>query len=316
MSDEEKIPVMSENERMLLISDDEDDIVYNSFKKLIKENPEINLVYSRSNFDDLKKKLRRDYYIIFIDYDTLNMDVNELVNLIRNHLSALPLIIVMSYDESIFDETKIPHVSFLNKSVKKVVCYKHLLNMITLLKSNRSLKNISHLPGNYVINRVLQKKIDNDDDFTVMYIDIDKFKSYTDYYGINRASAIIKYLTDIVNDAVDKYGSVNDFIGHPGGDDFVIIFDNYESPALVGEELIRQFDANVRDFYDSKDVENNYITVLNRQGELEKFPIVSLSIITISNESKSYSNTNEIYEELGVAKKEAKQFSGSILLQS
>lgn len=148
-----------------------------------------------------------------------------------------------------------------------------------------------------------------------MYLDIDKFKAFTDYYGLYRANLIIKYLANLIVENVVKFGSPDDFIGHVGGDDFVIIFNDYESAKVVGDKIIEDFDLNVPSFYDEEDLENNYISVLNRQGVLQRFGIVTLSVTVLSNEFKDYNSTDEVYKQMMVIKREAKMVGGSILLQ-
>lgn len=92
--------------KILLISDDAEKKLFNNFKNAITSGSDTKLFYSSSNFDDLKNNMRRDFYIIFIDYDDLTTDIDGLVDLIRTYLYSLPLIVVISEDESIFDRTK------------------------------------------------------------------------------------------------------------------------------------------------------------------------------------------------------------------
>ena len=184
------------------------------------------------------------------------------------------------------------------------------------MKFSKSVNDVSHLPGNYVINHVMEIKLQRNADFVVMYLDIDKFKAFYDYYGIYRSGQVIKYLSDLVIDLIEEYGEPEDFVGHVGGDDFVIICNDYKRAKIIGEKIIEGFDANISNFYDESDLENGYIEVLNRNSVMEKFPVVTLSIVSISNEVKDYSNTDEIYRDMMIVKKEAKQTMGSILVHN
>lgn len=302
-------------DKLLWVGNDAFDDVLNVLKDIVNEEETFELIQSKSDIDDLNSKMRRDYFIIYIDYDNITMDVNEVVDLIRNYLSSLPLIIVVSDDTSIFDETKIPHVSFMPRSIKKEVFHQQLTNVIKILKYNRNIKDISHFPGNFVIGQFIQEKIENNRDFVIMYVDIDKFKSFTDYYGLFRANILLKYLSKLLLELIEKYGDLKDFIGHAGGDDFVIIFNDYENAKIIGDKLVEEFDKAVPSFYNPDDVEKRYIEVLDRNGVPKKFPIISVSIINISNEHKKYYSADEIYREMMVLKKQAKQYSGSILLE-
>lgn len=302
--------------KILLISDDAEKKLFNNFKNAITSGSDTKLFYSSSNFDDLKNNMRRDFYIIFIDYDDLTTDIDGLVDLIRTYLYSLPLIVVISEDESIFDRTKMPNVSFLSKSVGPEIVSKQLENSIRIMEYNRSINDISHLPGNMVINDIMNIKLKNHENFSIVYIDIDKFKSFTDYYGLYRAGKVIQFLTNLILELVDEYGSLKDFIGHVGGDDFVVIFNDYETAKMFSERLIDRFDEKVADYYDEIDVEREYIEVLNRKGVPEKFPLITVSLINVSDKSGKYESTNDIYQEMMRLKKEAKQTMGSILLQS
>ncbi len=209
-----------------------------------------------------------------------------------------------------------PNVSFLSKSVGSEIVSKQLENSIRIMEYNRSINDISHLPGNMVINDIMNIKLKNHENFSIVYIDIDKFKSFTDYYGLYRAGKVIQFLTNLILELVDEYGSLKDFIGHVGGDDFVVIFNDYETAKMFSERLIDRFDEKVADYYDEIDVEREYIEVLNRKGVPEKFPLITVSLINVSDKSGKYESTNDIYQEMMRLKKEAKQTMGSILLQS
>ncbi len=229
-------------------------------------------------------------------------------------ISSLPLIVVLSYDTSIFNRKIIPHVTFYDKSQSFETVYNQLVNFIKCMKFCKSLNDVSHLPGNMVINEVIENKLKNKKDFVMMYIDIDKFKAFTDYFGIFRARQVVKYLSSLITNLIEKYGLPEDFAGHVSGDDFVIIFNSHDNYKLIGNKIVEEFDKNIQRFYDEIDVQRGYIEVLNRNGQLEKFPFITLSIISISNELKDYSTTDEIYKDMMIYKKEAKQTMGSILL--
>lgn len=305
--------------KILLISDDEKDAVYKKFQDIIEETDEIDLIYSTSQTNDLKNKMERDFYQIFIDLDDLKIDINELVHIIRMYLSSLPLTIVIAKDTSKLNHTLIPKVVFMSRSYMDEspdLFHHQLKNTIEILRYNRNINDLTHLPGNFVVNDVLTQKIENNEDFAIMYLDIDKFKSFTDYYGLNRANQLLFYLSQLINSLVEEYGEMKDLISHIGGDDFAVIFHNYESAKIVGEKLIEKFDSAVPEYYNDEDLERGYISVLNRQGEYNDYPLVSLSVTTISNEFNEYKNTEEIYKKMSEIKHEAKEFSGSVLLQS
>ena len=306
---------MEIKDKILIISDDEKNRAVNKFRQML-EDDEIEIISSGSDIDDLKNSMRRDFYSIFIDYDNLNTDVNELVDLIKDYLRALPIINVMSSDRSVFDRKKIPYVSFIDNNIPSQTIHNRLVNFIKIMKFNRSLNDVSYLPGNFIINEIMERKLKNNEDFVIMYLDIDKFKAFSDYFGIYRSGKVIEFLSALCIKLVDEYGTCEDFVGHVGGDDMVLICSDFEKSNIIANKIIEEFDAHITKFYDREDVEKGYIEVLNRKGVMEKFPFSTLSIVTISNKIKDYTNTDEIYRDMMIAKKEAKQIVGSILVHS
>jgi GGDEF domain-containing protein len=104
--------------------------------------------------------------------------------------------------------------------------------------------------------------------------------------------------------------SSNQFIGHIGGDDFVVILDNYEVQPIC-EAIISDFERDVLNYYNDNDINNGYIITQNRHGVIEKFPLISLSIVAITNEYNQLTDQYQISEQLASLKKQCKQHKGS-----
>jgi diguanylate cyclase (GGDEF) domain len=165
---------------------------------------------------------------------------------------------------------------------------------------------LSGLPGNLIIEQKISWSISEGKPYCVIYIDIDNFKAYNDVYGFESGDTIIKLLADTIQTHLPG----GQFAGHIGGDDFVIILDNYEGAALCGL-IIDEFEKNVLRFYNPQDLKNGYIVTEDRHGKVEKFPLISLSIAGISNKNRQYSSVYELTEILAKLKKKSKQQSGN-----
>ena len=85
---------MLRKDKILLISDDKDNKFFNKIHNSIKEDESLMLIYSRSDSDSFKLNIKRDYYIIYIDYDHINRNVRDLINKIIHYLLSLPLIVI------------------------------------------------------------------------------------------------------------------------------------------------------------------------------------------------------------------------------
>ncbi|RKX22738.1 MAG: hypothetical protein DRP45_11140, partial [Candidatus Zixiibacteriota bacterium] len=131
------------------------------------------------------------------------------------------------------------------------------------------------LPGPATIEQEIHRQIKRGDCFAVCYADLDNFKPYNDYYGYAYGDRIIKLTGRILRDVVFDL-CPEGFVGHIAGDDFICVV----SPDVVHDVckwIIKCFDAFVRYRYESVDLERGYIETENRKGEMERFPILSIS---------------------------------------
>src|SRR3989344_7287852 len=99
--------------------------------------------------------------------------------------------------------------------------------------------SLTRLPGNKAIESASRQRIAEGKPFSFMYLDIDQFKSFNDTYGYLRGDGVIMQTTRILMDGVQKHGNKSDFIGHIGGDDFVIIT-TPEKEKQVAKAIIKE----------------------------------------------------------------------------
>lgn len=171
----------------------------------------------------------------------------------------------------------------------------------------KNLNPLSGLPGNHIIDQELSQCIHVKKRYSIMYIDMDNFKAYNDVYGIENGDKVIKLLADILL----RYKEENDFVGHVGGDDFLYMIEHYNWEE-ISHSIISDFEKEVTLFYNEQDRECGYITSTNRHGEIEIFPITSLTIAIANNKYRHYNDTYELTEELARSKKKGKLLKGSV----
>lgn len=161
---------------------------------------------------------------------------------------------------------------------------------------------LSGLPGNILIEHTLTHMLHNFSEYSVAYLDIDNFKAYNDVYGFERGDRIIKLLADVLKKHCDDFH----FIGHVGGDDFVVIIDK----CIDGDyfaQLKKEFETDALSYYNSKDIENGFIVTANRRGKIEKFPLITLTCVVLNNDLYGFTSVDELTEELANLKKNAKE---------
>ena len=173
---------------------------------------------------------------------------------------------------------------------------------------------LTGLPGNTAIERELKTRINKKEAYAFLYVDIDNFKAFNDYFGYQKGDEIITYLANILTQAVEKLGVKEDFIGHIGGDDFVLI----TAPSrgqFMAKYIMDEFDKGALFLLSEEDVKRGYFEVLNRQGELARITLMSITIalvVSTDNKIEHFAEINDIATEL---KRYGKKIKGSVVIK-
>ncbi|MDQ1745755.1 MAG: hypothetical protein QOD07_18 [Frankiaceae bacterium] len=169
----------------------------------------------------------------------------------------------------------------------------------------RAVSPLTGLPGNHRINEEIAARAAGDQPFAVCHVDLDNFKAFNDRYGWLRGDDVITLLAAALKQAGAEVHDGVPFIGHVGGDDFVVIC----SPDDVEQFTTRTlhlFDSGVRALHDPEDVTNDFISIVDRQGNERRFPLVSVSIGVAVTGRRTFRDHREIVavatEMKGVAK--------------
>jgi PleD family two-component response regulator len=166
------------------------------------------------------------------------------------------------------------------------------------------------LPGNIAIERALRHRIQRNLPFAVCYADIDNFKAYNDTYSFLKGDAVIQQTAHVLLEAIEQRGNHDDFVGHIGGDDFVVITTPDRAPQ-ISAHAIASFDLLAPLFYDPETRQRGYIDALDRQGRPARFPFVSLSIGIVSTDRHPIQHVAEVAQRSVEPKKRAKDLPGS-----
>lgn len=169
---------------------------------------------------------------------------------------------------------------------------------------------LTRLPGNIAIEQVLKGKMVQGEKFALCYIDLDDFKAYNDRYGYARGSELIKLTGEIIYRTKDDCGDPGDFVGHIGGDDFVLITAP-ENVEPVCEAIITAFDRAAPEFYDVEDRERGFIEGTDRYGVTRRFPLMSISIAVVTDSRRNFNSPIEIAQIASEIKDYVKSLPGS-----
>jgi diguanylate cyclase (GGDEF)-like protein len=185
-----------------------------------------------------------------------------------------------------------------------------------LIKQKERAENanpLTKLPGNIVIRQEAEKRIAQDSKFVVIYADLDHFKSFNDKYGIAKGDEAIMLTADVFKDAVHHEGNQDDFVGHEGGDDFILLT-TPEKAQKIANYIIAEFGRRIRELYTQEDLQQGHIISTARDGTIQQFPIMTISLSGVTNAHRTINNYAQITNIAAEVKKKVKSIGGSVLV--
>ncbi len=281
----------------ILIVDDDADIRDILKLTLSEENYEIS--EAADGEEALKIINSKPLDLVLVDYKMPRMDGRQLCRLIKKDLLLrhLPVIMVTGKGE-ITD--KVGGIDAgADDYVVKPFEPKELMARIRMVlrrtETDLEANPLTRLPGNVSILNELNKRLKDKSLFTVCYADLDKFKAYNDTYGFEHGDEVIRETARILIRATQKCGTADDFIGHIGGDDFVVITTPENADKLC-KEIISEFEKTSPSFYNETARKTGFITAHDRKGKEQKVPLISISIGMVSNEHRKIDHVAQIGE--------------------
>ncbi len=175
---------------------------------------------------------------------------------------------------------------------------------------------LTQLPGNHGIYHETQRRIYEKQKFVFFHIDLDRFKIFNDRYGLARGDEVIKKTAKLLREAINEKGAADDFLGHQGGDDFVIIVKPMRAQA-VAEAVIQKFDELIKGFYRKDDYERGFILEHDRRAapgspeSMVKFPLMAISLAGVTNAKRDFTDYFDLLARAVEVKKKVKSISGS-----
>jgi len=173
---------------------------------------------------------------------------------------------------------------------------------------------LTKLPGNLSIERELERCIASGGRLAVCYIDLNRFKALNDHYGFKRGDDAIQRTATVLLEASRLHGSPEDFVGHIGGDDFIVITKTDRAEGLC-EAIIQRFDAMVPDLYEPADRARGYLLHVDRKGQEVKLPLLSMSIALVIPDPQRLAHPGQVAQVGADLKAYAKQFERSVYVK-
>ncbi len=281
----------------ILIADDDPDI--RDILKIILSEEKYEVIETKDGEEALKAVFAKAPDLALLDYKMPKIDGRQVCRQIKKDLLLrhLPVIMVTGKGEI---SDKVDGIDAgADDYIVKPFEPKELLARIRMLLRRAEIdleaNPLTRLPGNVSILKELSKRLESKTLFSVCYVDLDKFKSFNDTYGFEHGDEVIRETARILIRATQEKGGPEDFIGHVGGDDFVVVTVPKNVDAIC-RKVINDFEKAVPSFYSDNDRKKGFIIAKDRKGVEQKFPLISISIGVVSNEIRAITHIAQIGE--------------------
>jgi diguanylate cyclase (GGDEF)-like protein len=219
--------------------------------------------------------------LVIVDLVPSQVDRLGLIKLLRADAiaAAIPILVLTAGNKT--DEKVAVLVAgvdgYIAKPFDTVELFARVRAILNRTHEYREVSPLTGLPGSTSILRDIARRLRSGADFAVCHIDIDRFKSVCDSYGPVRASDFILALARSIGNAIEASSPPSAFLGHIGGDDFVVLCDPDQVRPLT-ERAVVDFETAGDALYDPADRARGYLELTRRKGQIQRANLVTLSI--------------------------------------
>jgi diguanylate cyclase (GGDEF)-like protein len=299
---------------LILVVDDDEDIA--SFVAFNLKVHGFEVVRAKDGQEALEVMETRRPDLAVVDWMMPRMDGVELTRRLRAEplTSALPVIMLTAKGMTV-DKVVGLTAGVDDYLVKPFDTAELIARVSSTLRRNKEFREVSPLtglPGNARVRREVNDRMKAGGEYSVGYIDIDRFKSVNDVYGFDRGDEFITALARSLHKASASIGKPSVFLGHIGGDDFVFIC-TPEQVLPLTKATVTDFEQAADRLYDPKDAERGYIEVPDRRGNKNRAALVTLSIgvAQATIEGRKFADPRVVIAVASEMKKVAKSQPGS-----
>ncbi|HVA66753.1 MAG TPA: response regulator [Elusimicrobiota bacterium] len=296
----------------ILIADDDPEILH--LLKEFLERSGLSVLPAADGLEALEKIRSQRPDIAILDRHMPGLDGFSVCRLLRQDplFEHMPLVILSAASER---ESKIAGLDlgaddFIAKPVDMAELLARVRMILRRTQMGLDANPLTHLPGNASIQNRVQRALQDEKPLAVLYLDLNQFKAYNDAYGYDAGNRVIRETGDLLI-RLKKSMEEMEFVGHIGGDDFIVL----TSPAnmeAVAARITAEFDVLAPSFYSPEDRERGVIVAADRRGQVREFPIITVAIGICHNgfrRLESFAQISQIGTEL---KRHAKEKGGSV----
>ncbi len=273
-------------------------------------------LFLTSTEDIIQKVFDEVPHLIVIDEDFQNGEGRKLAAHFKSDLvlKFIPVILLTNANSAYIQEWEAPLELYYSKEGNLENLVYHIHQTLEENYNELDLNPLTNLPGSRSSVLKLERAIGTKKLSSVCCVDLSDLDAFNSVYGDARGDEVIICLSKIITDSLKTEGSPDDFLGHLGGDNFIIVTP-YDLAVKISERIIRKFDAEIHKFYDEADFKNGYLLHRNHEGFLMHYPIMNVSIVIMHDDNKPLLEITEIGRIASTLKKYTKALPGSCYIK-
>lgn len=306
---------MKKGKRLLIVDDDE--ITLRQSKRVV-ENLGYAVLEARSGTEAMKIINREMPDLIILDIILPDIDGFKILGELKGDLRTRSIpVILLSAIEKAEEKAKgliLGASDYITKPFSPLEFSARVEMLLERTDEGYSASPTTRLPGNISIEKAISERIKKGSPFAACYCDLDNFKAYNDTYGFFKGDRVIKLTAQIIMEAIKDLGNSDDFLGHIGGDDFILVT-TPEKVDPICDRITETFDRVIPYFYDKEAREKGFIEGFDRQGRQNRFPLMSISIAVVSNTHREIRHVGEVSDIAAELKRLAKMTPGSVVVK-
>jgi PleD family two-component response regulator len=251
--------------------------------------------------------------LLIVDYNLNHPTLNGIkaTRLVRQNVASsfLPVLLLSGEDDmAVIEEA---YKSGIDDYILKPVMPRFLIakieNLLFQTRKKLNAQALSGLPGNSAIETEFYLRLQRGKPFSVAYTDLDNFKPFNDEKGVKKGDEAIQCVSKILYDLRASVPREQLFVGHIGGDDFLLLGAQTRIAAAV-KKLHKLFAVASKAFFTAEESETGHYRGTDRQGNICSFPLLTISTAILDGIARDkIPDFTTLTEMAAVAKKRAKK---------
>jgi PleD family two-component response regulator len=290
--------------RILIVEDDQD---ISKMLRIYFESQGYEVLVSGRGGEALDVARKRLPNVVVLDIQLPDIDGYEVCRQLRSNLrtSHIPIIFLTQKDERSdrIAGLELGADDYITKPFDIEELRLRIQNAMKRAHDTSLTDPTTGLPSGKLIEEQL-KRLMSKPTWAILYIGINAIDVFNNVYGFIAKDDVLRFVGLVMSEAIDELGTAQDFIGHIGGDDFIIVT-SLEAVNAIKEHLEIRFTEEVVSFYDFKTREQGFVSYVNSEGKGSQAPLMSLNVGKVSSADGPFTDIRQITEVAAEARRQA-----------